>query len=198
MSDAERKEHDSHFPFQFENQPAVAAMPPEMRSENPSWILVEGSNPETIRQAVIEYSGLLKHVKPSRHCVAIMQLSAGRYGVTFDPPAPPYAFTNLIGWLGYPKMTRGVRLAVGWLVAPGSGVRYFLAQRGNAGGDTLVGVGADGVRVSVFRPSCEVSRSTEVVRDIPEPELAGAEPVASFEITVDGDASFGNPQFVVT
>jgi hypothetical protein len=53
--------------------------------------------------------------------------------------------------------------------------------------------------VSVFLPDCSVNSSAARVEAIPEPELpdADAEPVSTFEVTLDGDASFGNPQFVV-
>ncbi len=171
-----------------------------MRSDNPSWILVEGSNAATIKQAVVEHAGIAAHEQPQPHRVAVFELDAGRFAVTFDPPAPPYAFANLIGWLDDPRMCRGTRRAVGWLVAPGDGTRYFLApQRANAGGDTLVGVTDDGGRVSVFLPDCSVSRSAARVEVVAEPELPGgdAEPVITFEVTLDGDTSFGNPQFVV-
>jgi hypothetical protein len=171
-----------------------------MRSDSPSWLLVEGSDAATIQRAIIEHSGIAKHEQPQNHRVRVFELGAGRFAVTFDPPAPPYAFANLIGWLDDPRMCRGSRRAVGWLVAPGDGTRYFLApERTNAGGDTLVGVAAGGGRVSVFLPDCSVSRSAARVEEVTEPELpdAKARPVISFEVTLDGDTSFGNPQFVV-
>ena len=171
-----------------------------MRPENPSWILVEGSNADTIRRAVIEHSGITRPEESSRHSVKVFQLDASRFGVTFDPPAPPYAFTNLINWLDDPKMNRGARRAVGWLAAPGSGIRYFLTpQQLNTGGDTLVGVGSDGRHVSVFLPDCSVTPGAARVSTVAEPELLAlsAEPVVTFEVTLDADISFGNPQFVV-
>jgi hypothetical protein len=172
---------------------------PAMRPENPSWILVEGSSPDAIRKAVVEHSELTGKVQPSGHQVTILPLGAGRWGITFDPPAPPYAFTNLIGWLDDPEMTQGARRAFGWLVAPSSGIRYFLApQSPNQGGDTLVGVGADGSRVSVYLPECAVSRCADRLTAITEPALpASGAPVVSFEVTLDADTAFGNPQFAV-
>jgi hypothetical protein len=171
-----------------------------MRSDGPSWILVEGSDAETIRRAVIKHAGITAHEQPQVHRATILELSEGRFAVTFDPPAPPYAFANLIGWLDDPRMCRGARRAVGWLVAPGDGARYFLApQRGNGGGDTLVGVAGDGRGVSVFLPNCSARRSVVKVDGAEEPQLpaADAEPVVRFEVTFDGDVSFGNPTFVV-
>lgn len=171
-----------------------------MRSENPSWILVLGSRPEVIQQAVIEHSRIAKHEQPQHHRVLISALDAGRFAVTFDPPAPPYAFANLIGWLDDPRMCHGTRQAVGWLVAPGDGIRYFLSpQRANAGGDTLIGLADDGARVSVFLPDCSVTRSTARIEAMSEPELSGADtgPVLAFDVTLDADTSFGNPKFVV-
>jgi hypothetical protein len=165
-----------------------------------SWILVEGSDARTIQKAVVAHSGLARHVQPQAHRVAVFGLGSGRFAVTFDPPAPPYHFANLIGWLDDPRMCRGSRRAVGWLVSPGDGKRYFLApERPNSGGDTLVGVADGGGRVSVFLPDCSLRRSTARVEVVPEPELpaAGAEPDIAFEVTLDGDTSFGNPQFVV-
>ncbi|MDY3560325.1 hypothetical protein R5W23_001557 [Gemmata sp. JC673] len=171
-----------------------------MRPENPCWVLVEGSTPADIQSAVVAHAGVAKPVQPDRHRVTIHRLDADRFGVTFDPPAPPYALTNLIGWLDDPRMTRGSRRAVGWLISPGSSVRYFLAPRqAHAGNDTLIGVGSDGRRVSVFLPSCRLDLSGERIAAIPEPDLSarGVEPVASFEVTLDGNASFGNPWFVI-
>ncbi len=171
-----------------------------MRSDNPSWILVEGSDAATIQRAVVKHSGIAAHEQPQTHRVTVFGLGAGRFAVTFDPPAPPYAFANLIGWLDDPHMCRGARRAVGWLVAPGDGTRYFLApQQANTGGDTLVGAAASGERVSVFLPDCSIRRRVARVEAVAEPELpaADAEPLVTFEVTLDGDASFGNPQFMV-
>jgi len=167
-----------------------------MRPENPSWILVEGSSPETIQQAVIEHSQVTSPVVPRRHAVRILQLDSGKYGVTFDPPAPPYALTNLIGWLDDPAMNRGARRAASWLVAPGDGTRFFLApQRQNSGGDTLMGVGSDGRRVVVYLPDCSVTAANQHIAAIPEPELLLANPLITFDVTLDADPSFGNPDF---
>jgi hypothetical protein len=147
-----------------------------MRTDNPSWILVEGSNAATIKRAVVEYAGIAKHVQPQAHRVLVLALGGGQFAVTFDPPAPPYAFANLVGWLDDSRMCRGSRRAVGWLVAPGDGRRYFLApQRTNAGGDTLDGVADDGRGVLVYLPDCSVSRSPATVEVVAEPELPGTE-----------------------
>lgn len=171
-----------------------------MRVDNPSWILVDGSSPEVIQDAVIEHSNIAKAELPVQHSTMIFRIDSRRFGVSFDPPAPPYAFANLIGWLDDPEMCRGTRGAIGWLVAPGDRTRFFLApQRGNAGGDTLIGVAIDGRRVSVFLPDCSVSSSTARVEVVSEPVFPGADtkPVVTFEVTLDGNTSFGNPKFVV-
>jgi hypothetical protein len=171
-----------------------------MNPNNPSWILVAGSTAGAIQKAVIAHSDLTEPVLPSTHRVSVFALDADRYGVIFEPPVPPYAFTNLIGWLDDPRMTRGAARAVGWLRAPGDGTRYQLVpERVNAGGDTLVGVSIDGEGVSVFLPDCSVQRHSGQIATIPEPALPpkGVKPVAVFEITVDSDSSFGNPEFVV-
>jgi hypothetical protein len=170
-----------------------------MRTDKPSWILVEGSDAGTIQGAVVKHSEICAHERPQTHRVSIFELAGGRFGVTFAPPAPPYAFANLIGWLDGPQMCAGSRRAVGWLVAPGDGTRYFLTpERANAGGDTLLGIADGGERVSVFLPDCSVSRTTDRVGAEPEPELpTRAAQVADFEVTLDGDPSFGNPQFEV-
>ena len=83
-----------------------------MCSDNPSWILVEGSDPATIQRAVIAHSRIAAHERPQTHRVAVFELGADRYAVTFNPPAPPYAFADLIGWLDDPRMCRGARRAV--------------------------------------------------------------------------------------
>jgi hypothetical protein len=106
-----------------------------MRLKNPCWILIEGSSAAAIQKAITKYSGLAKPVLPTVHRVSVFPLDGTRHGVFFEPPVPPYAFTNLIGWLDDPRMTAGAASAVGWLTAPGNGTRYFLApQRANAGG----------------------------------------------------------------
>jgi hypothetical protein len=171
-----------------------------MNSENPSWILVEGSNPETIQKAVIAHAKICRPERPGLHRVKVFKQDGNRFGVMFDPPAPPYAFANLIGWLDDPKMNRGARRAIGWLVAPGDGTRFFLAQKpGGTGGDTLVGVASDGRSVSVFLPDCSVTLSKAKVVAIPEPELPAADagPVVEFEVVLDSNTAFGNPQFVI-
>jgi hypothetical protein len=169
-----------------------------MRAENPSWILVEGGDPEAIRRAVTEHSKIARPEEPQTHRVTVVELDRGRHGVAFDPPAPPYAFANLIGWLDDPRANAGARRAVGWLIAPVDGVRYFLTpERENAGGDTLLGVAEGGGAVSVFLPDCSVSPAAERVEVLPEPPLPATEPVVAFEVTLDGDTSFGNPQFAV-
>jgi hypothetical protein len=171
-----------------------------MSPENPSWILLEGSSAAAIEAAVTKHAGLTRPEIPSTHRVLVYPLEGKSYGVFFEPPIPPYAFTNLIGWLDDPRMTPGVVRAVGWLIAPGDGTRYFLTpQRANAGGDTLVGVSEEGVEVSVFLPDCRVRRSSRRLAPGPEPRLPlqGVEPAAVFEITVDADRSFGNPDFAV-
>jgi hypothetical protein len=171
-----------------------------MRQENPSWILVEGSSAEAIQHAILEHAEVCTPQQPSRHRVSIFLLDDSRWAIAFDPPLPPYEFTNLIGWLDDPEMTRDAQGAVGWLCAPGSGMRYFLApQRENASGDTLVGIDSDGVRVSVYLPECSVAQTAEPVAPVPEPELPlqRMQAVAVFETTADSDPSFGNPEFVV-
>jgi hypothetical protein len=179
-------------------RPRGSSLP--VHPEKPSWILVRGSTAPAIQKAVIEHSGLARHVLPTAHRVSVFQIDGDRYGVLFDPPIPPYAFTNLIGWLDDAKMTSGAVGAVGWLTAPGTRIRYFLApEKANSGGDTLVGVGTDGTCVSVFLPDCGVSRTTKRTATVPEPDLPlqRMQPVAEFEITVDSDKSFGNPEFAV-
>lgn len=158
--------------------------------------MVEGCTPEAIQEAIIEHSGLIAPVEPSLHRVAILRIDPTRHALIFEPAIPPYAFTNLIGWLDDPQMTSGSSGASGWLVSPGSGIRYYLKpERSNAGGDTLVGVGENGDRVSVYLPDCSLKQREDEVANVPEPELAGLRRVVAFDVTVDGDTSFGNPQF---
>lgn len=169
-----------------------------MNPDNSSWILVDGSNPISIQHAITEHSQIAIPVAPCRHRASIIQIDVNRYGVIFDPSVPPYEFVNLIAWLNDPKFTSGVIRASGWLIAPASGIRYSLVpERANPDGDTLVGVGSDGSSVSVYLPDCSVSQSAARVTSIPEPDLSGRSfpPIASFETTVDGDTSFGNPLF---
>jgi hypothetical protein len=168
-----------------------------MRQENDDWILVYGSDPEAIRKAITKHSGLARHVQPSTHRVSIFRVDAGRFGIRFDPKLPPYAFTNLIGWLDDPRMTSGSSRAVGWFRSPGTSVRYYLAPRaGKTGGDTLLGLGDDGSAVAVYLPDCGLSRSSVSVEPLPEPRREPVTPLLEFQIEADDDQSFGNPNFV--
>jgi hypothetical protein len=167
---------------------------------NASWILVEGSNPTAIQHAILDHSQLEIPVEPQCHRVYIIEIDSTQYAVRFDPALPPIAFTSLIGWLGDSEFTKGVRQASGWLTAQGSGIRYFLLpERSNSAGDTLLGVARDGSSISVYLPDCSVRQCTPRVTFRPEPALPTHDfaPAASFEITVDNDSSFGNPQFTV-
>ena len=172
-----------------------------MHRESPSWILIEGSSPAAIQKAVVKHAGLARHIVPTSHRVLVFALDGERHGICFDPPIPPYEFTNLIGWLDDPRMTAGVVRAVGWLTSPGTGIRYYLAsKRTNKGGDTLVGVSAEGDPVQVFLPDCALRPTRERVAPLPEPALSLTEMqlIVEFEITVDSNRSFGNPDFVAS
>lgn len=163
------------------------------------WILVRGGTPEAIRRAVTRYAGLFAHKVPSVHRVVVYRLDGDRHPVRFDPPLPPYAFTNLINWLDDPHMSKGAGGAVGWFTSPGTGVRYFLApKRPNTGGDTLVGVSDAGEEVEVFLPDCGLRPARNNITPMTEPAVLFPElsPVAEFEVEVDSHRSFGNPDFV--
>jgi hypothetical protein len=168
-----------------------------MHPENGDWILVQGSDPKTLRGAIVEHSELAGHEEPITLRVSVFRVDAEWYGVRFDPKAPPYAFTNLIGWLDDPRMTPGAVRAAGWYTSPGSGVRYALApSRPNAGGDSLVGRADDGALVGVYLPECRLYR-LRVGPELPaEPPLGQADPLVQFDIEADADLSFGNPLFV--
>jgi hypothetical protein len=168
-----------------------------MSRDTTSWLLVEGGSPEEVQRAVVKHSTITRPEVPTRHRCRVFRLDAARLAVTFDPPAPPYAFTNLIGWLDDPRMNHGAKRAVGWLVSPGDGTRYYLApKRANRGGDTLVGATANGRPVSVFLPSCSLRVGQGKVETETEPELPGGEPAAEFDVTFDSNPDFGNRTFV--
>lgn len=171
-----------------------------MIKENRDWILVRGGTPKAIQKAVVEHAGVCRHEVPSTHRAAVYAIDGGDHAVRFDPPLPPYAFVNLIGWLDDPKMNKKATGAVGWFASPKTGVRYCLAQKpGGTGGDTLVGVSEAGESVEVYLPSCKLRRSRSEVAPVPEPAVSFTEltPAAEFEIEVDADRSFGNPDFVM-
>ncbi len=170
-----------------------------MNQRDTSWILVEGSDANTIQHAVIEHSKIARPELPQTYRVSIHDIGDNRFAVMFDPPSPPYAFANLIGWLHDPRMCRGTKRAVGWLVAPGNGTRYFLMSDGKVGGDTLVGISGAGRAISVFLPDCSATRTKTKVKEVPEPELPEFDSKTSvnFEVTLDADTAFGNPDFDV-
>lgn len=166
---------------------------------NPDWILVKGSNPEAIRAAVIAHSEVARHELPARFRVSVYALGDDRHAVAFDSPIPPYDLTNLINWLDDAKMCAGSGGAVGWLMSPASGVRYFLAPKPGKAGDTLLGIGTDGKRVEVFLPDCSVSFARHKLTPTPEPAVALTEltPAVVFEVSLDANPDFGNPEFDV-
>jgi hypothetical protein len=169
-----------------------------MSRDNRDWILLRGGTPEAIRKAVTRHAGLFAHKVPSKHRVLVYRLDGDEHAVRFDPSLPPYAFANLINWLDDPRMSKGAG-AVGWFASPGTGVRYSLApKRAGKGGDTLVGVSDAGDQIEVFLPSGRLRRTRHDAAPAVEPEVSFAElsPVAEFEIEVDADRSFGNPDFV--
>jgi hypothetical protein len=170
-----------------------------MNQQHTSWILVEGSAADTIQQAVIEHSKIARPEVPQNYNVSIHDIGDNRFAVMFDPPAPPYAFANLIGWLHDARMCRGSSRAVGWLVAPGNGTRYFLMPDGKAGGDTLVGISGAGRTISLFLPDCSATRTKTKVKEVPEPELPAFDSNSgvTFTVTLDADTAFGNPDFDV-
>ncbi len=165
---------------------------------NPDWILVQGSNPQTIQKAVLKHTGLICPIVPTKHWVLIFQVDEQHFGLRFEPPIPPYSFTNLIGWLGDPKMTKGAIRAVGWLTSPGNGMRYYLTPPPDeTGGDTLLGINDAEQVVEVFLPDCSLRRTYEELVFPPGPPMPGKlKPLVEFEITVDSARSFGNPDFL--
>ena len=103
------------------------------------------------------------------------------------------------------KTGRQGEWAAGWLISPGAQPRYYLApDPANPTGDTLVGVSSAGTTVSVYLPDCTLERATgspaagnlAVGSIAAEPAFPAVDqPITSFEVTLDGDTSFGNPQF---
>lgn len=180
--------------------PRAEAVQPSMRLQNPSWIRVTGSSAAAIQQAILEYSQSAAHAAPTTVEAKILRLDSNHFAVVFEPSAPPYAFTNLINWLSDPNMTQGAEAAAGWLASPGSGRRYYLApDEVHAGGDTLLGVDQEGRPVSVYLPDGAATYRAGPVPTEAEPALptAGYEPDLVFEVALDADRSFGNPEFVV-
>lgn len=180
--------------------PRAAPVQVSMRLQNPSWILVTGSNAAAIQQAILDHAQIAAPKIPNTYQAKILRLDADHCAVVFEPSAPPYAFTNLIGWLSDPNMTKDAESACGWLVSPGSGRRYYLApDEANASGDTLVGVDQDGGPVSVYLPDGAANYRAGPVPTEAEPTLPGAnfEPELTFEVALEADRSFGNPDFVV-
>lgn len=169
-----------------------------MSRQTRDWIFVRGGTPEGIQKAVVAHTGIAARKVSSVHRVTVHRFVGDGHAVRFDPPLPPYAFANLIGWLDDPRRNAGAAGAVGWFTSPGTGVRYYLApKRAGRGGDTLVGASEAGEGVEVFLPTCRLRRSRNDAPPPPEPEpTAGSDPVAEFEIEVDADRSFGNPDFV--
>jgi hypothetical protein len=164
------------------------------------FILVEGGDKDSLGRAVTENTSLYPAELPSSHLCEIFAVAGGSFVLRFDPALPPYAFTNLLGWVADPANVPGVRGAVGWIRSPSSGQRYvFRPDVDNPAGDTLRGVSAAGEIVSLYLPETTltvVARSGGVFDPPRLPVLSGA-PATVFEVTVDADPSFGNPGLVV-
>jgi hypothetical protein len=113
----------------------------------------------------------------------------------------PYAFANLIAWLNEPPAIEHVSDAVGWYSSRSSGVRYFLRPDDiNTAGDTLVGVPPSGSAVSVYLPELNVCELTSQVAYVSDTDLVPRDVAAVlvFDVVLDVDESFGNPNFELT
>lgn len=169
-----------------------------MFCDNPNWILVQGSTPDAIKRATLEYLGLSAKKAPTHHRATVFRSDDG-FGLTFAPTIHPYSFVNLIGWLDDSRRLGPTCRALGWITSPGSGIRYCFSPQGpDKHGCTLAGISSDGVPVEVNRPDGSLTQTgREVASPIEEPSIpSNIENVDEFIVTVDSDKLFGNADLV--
>jgi hypothetical protein len=165
---------------------------------NPDWILVVGAGEDEIEEAVRSHFSLSEPETPVTTTVSLAPLPGGRWALRFEPRLPPYAFTNLVNWLDDGEVLSSDG-AVGWLTAT-SGVRYLIqTDLDNPDGDTALALSDRGEPFDVYLPETTLRPRSARVRSVREPLVPErGEPKRRFEVVVEADPSFGNPDFVVS
>jgi hypothetical protein len=191
-------------PSRRENRPVVPSRAPRevarrrgavfeegpMRAENPDWILVESGGAEAIEEEIRSYFSLSEPDLPVTTAVSLTLLPDGRCAIRFEPALPPYAFTNLVNWLD----RHG---AVGWFTSRKSRARYLIrTDDENPRRDTALALSDRGKSFEIYLPETSVTPKAHPVTSVREPLLPeSAEPSRRFEVIVEADPSFGNPDF---
>lgn len=161
-------------------------------------IFVENGNVDLIKQAILAHAGIVAPVQPRTFTATITRVSPGGFAITFDRKVPPYDFANLVGWLNEPPGIEQVSHCMGWYRSRSTDEKYCLLPDDlNVRGDTLVGVSENGLTISIYLPDLTIK---ETHHHIKFREFLGdriAEMAVEFEIELDVDESFGNPDFLV-
>jgi len=165
------------------------------------WILVQDGTAERIKEAIFSHAEICGKESPRTHPVRIIPLAAGGHAVEIDGKPHAYEFANLLGWLDQPPDVEGVSGSTGWYTSRSTETRYVLKpDTGNPAGDTLLGVSQAGQSISVYLPELSVSRTSGGVAYLDEPDRVPreGETAMSFEVVLEADESFGNPDFEVS
>lgn len=161
-------------------------------------ILVGSGGVSDIRDAIIEYDGLVREESPAVFRVELHPQSSGEVAVVLPDGLPSYDLANMTVWLSAPPGQLDVNGAASWLVAPKSGLKYFLEpEYDNPHGDTLLGSNSAGQSIRVYVPETGVSEVSADHAYWDQPEIETSSQPIVIELTLDTDTSFGNPDFVV-
>lgn len=161
-------------------------------------VLVTNGSASDVRDAIIEYDGLVREEKPAVFRVELHPQSSGKVAVVLPDGLPAYDLANMTIWLSAPPDQLEVYEAVSWLAAPGNGLQYYLEpEYDNPSGDTLLGSNNLGQSIRVYVPETGVSEISAAHAYEEQPEIEVSPQPVVIELTLDTGTSFGNPRFVV-
>jgi hypothetical protein len=166
---------------------------------NPDWVLVGGVSEHALQAAVKEHTSLTGCEQPVGHTVKVYRIDEDQLALIADPVITPYEALNLCVWLAGVGSDVQAAYAVAFLTSPESKLRYaFYPDLDNQQGDTLLGYDSDGNAVSAYAPEATLCTCSKTVLNIQEPAFPTGGEVRSFEVQLDHDPSFGNPNLTVT
>jgi len=164
------------------------------------YIHVKQGSIEEIKNEIIKHSELTKHELPTKITVHLWNTTEGVY-VYFPNGTTTYNFINLISWLNYPPGKEHIGYSKGWVqVNEKRGTYFLLPDEENERGDTLIGTSNKSETIRIYLPEARISlASKKIPYEIPLLVLQeSATPDLSFEIYIDINPDFGNPDFIIT
>lgn len=160
-------------------------------------ILVRNGSLEDIQAAIVDYDSIARELQPHTFRVELHPQANG-VAVILPDGFPAYDLANITGWLNAPPNQQNVYDAVSWIASPGDGTNYYLEpEEENIRGDTLVGASKAGQSIRIYQPECGISNVSHHFSYIEKPEIVVSQNPVKFEVVLDADTSFGNPNFLV-